>query len=485
MRPARAEKRADWSGPSGTRPLTAEGEAQASALATWLSEFPLTHLACGSRRHCRETLEPLAAKLGLSIHVDDRLDRDVEPHTLLARLRELERQDAVVCLSRSMLLDSVSGLVGDSVELEGLCERASTWLLEGDPLRATYFAPRAMAPENMAPMTNLAPVALPLGQKSTRKSTKKRKASATDSTRTAILDMGSTSFHLMVAEWTADGDIQRVARERVMLRMGAELAQRSAIGDRLVERSVEAVRELCAFAEKQKAARLVAIATGALRDASNGAAVVEQLEGALGGPIHVLSGEEEARVVYQAIRSRIALRQQTHLGIDLGGGSLELIVGRGDEILFEHSLPIGVTRLHGMIRPGEPHTQDDLRELRGLVREALEPVVAPIKALQPVSTIVVGGTARALGRIALRDGGRDGSELRGLRVDRSTVSQLAADLAEATLAERLARPGVSSRRADLLPFGAEILATVLSMTEQRAMTVCDWGLREGVLLELR
>ena len=113
---------------------------------------------------------------------------------------------------------------------------------------------------------------------------------------------------------------------------GAELARNPEIGERLIERSIEAVRDLCDFAERQKASQLVSIATAALRDADNGASVIKKLEKAIGGPIRVLSGEEEARIVYQAIRSRIALRDQTHLGVDLGGGSLELIVGRGEEI---------------------------------------------------------------------------------------------------------------------------------------------------------
>lgn len=491
VRPARAQKRADWSGPSGTRPLTAEGQAQARALAKWLGEFPVATLACGSPLRCRETLDPLARDLNLAIQVDDRLDRDAAPQELIARLRELGKQGAVVCLNRSQLLEAVNGLVGGTADLEGLCERGATWLIEGNPPRATYFAPRASTQEKLRPLVHLKTMSLEVkGKNENGKKTSKKRAphpgnQPGNQPRVAVLDMGSTSFHLLVAEWTPDGDLRKVARERVMLRMGAELARKPHISARLLESSIEAVRELCRFAEQQKATSLVSIATAALRDADNGAHAIKKLEAAIGGPIHLLSGEQEARFVYRAIRSRIALRDQTHLGVDLGGGSLELVVGRGDEILFEHSLPLGVARMHGVIDPSEPHSQDDLRELRHTVREALSPVLQSITDLEPVSTIAVGGSARAIGRVLLRDAGRDAAELRGLRVERSALAQLAEDLASATLEDRLARPGVSSRRADLIPFGAEILATVLSLTGQRAMTVCDWGLREGVLLELR
>ena len=475
VRPARAERRSDWSGPGGTRPLTDEGRAQAQGLADWLSRFPIAKLACGPSLHCRETLAPLADALGIPVQVDDRLDRDADLHEMAERVRELGEEDAVICLNRPLLQEALRAVVGAGKnDLETRCERGGAWLIDGEPPRATYFAPHRASLDRGAPIRLDQTLQLSTAGKAAGKHP-----------RVAVLDMGSTSFHLLVAEWTPKGEIRRVARERVMLRMGSELARASTISPGLLDRSIEAVGDLCEFARKNKADELIAVATAALRQADNGPRVLRALEAALGGPIRLLSGAEEARVVYRAIRSRIDLGKQTHLGIDLGGGSLEIIVGRGKEILFETTLPIGVARMHGGIAPEDPHSKSDLRKLRKLVREQIEPHVESISELAPESCVVVGGTARSLGRLILRERGAGSDDLRGLRIDRQDLARVGAEMARETLEERLERPGVGSRRADLLPFGAEILTTLLSLLGFPSLTVCDWGLREGVLLDLR
>lgn len=479
VRPARAERRSDWAGPSGSRPLTEEGHAQARDLADWLGRFSIEALACGPSLHCRQTLEPLAEVLGKPILVDDRLDRGADVHEMVERVRELGETNAVVCLNRVLLEETLRTIVGaGKVDVETRCERGAAWMLDGDPPHAIYFAPHRASRDRGAPLKTLQVRQLPV-----------RRGKSARKPRVAVLDMGSTSFHMLVAEWTPEGEPRRIARERVMLRMGSELARDSAVSPALLERSVEAVRNLCAFAVDQKAEQLVAIATEAFRQASNGPEILQELEEAIRGPIHLLSGEEEARVVYRAIGTRLDLGDRAHVGLDLGGGSLEIVVGKGREILFEKSLPLGVARMHGAIGPSEPHAKEDLRKLRQRVRKELTPIVEEIQGLEPASCVAVGGTVRALGRLILRSKGQrskgpDNSELRGLRLDAVDLSRIGKELAGMTIEERLERPGVSSRRADLLPFGAEILVSVLSLLEMSSLTVCDWGLREGVLLDL-
>ncbi|MFK7898479.1 MAG: histidine phosphatase family protein [Myxococcota bacterium] len=499
MRPARAERRSEWSGPDGTRPLTEEGRTQAKGMADWLSQFPIDSLACGPALHHRETLAPLAQALGKQLLVDDRFDSEAPRNELVQRALELGEAGAIVCLSRPILQEVMGALIGPaSFDLDSPCERGGAWLIEGEPRRATYFAPRGAARDLGEPIAPLE--ALTLSKSGSGAAAAEESG---QSSRFAILDMGSTSFHLLVAEWTPENEIRRIGRDRVMLRMGSELARSETISPDLLERSLDAVQNLCAFAKEHKADKLVAVGTAALREASNGPEVVRQIESVIGGPVHLLSGEDEALIVHRAIRARIDVGhsrgRDVHVGLDLGGGSLEIIVGRGREVLLAKSLPLGVTRLHGMIAPSEVHQQDELRALRHAIREELNPLLEEIKALDPKHCIAVGGTARALCRVLLREQRAAGSlpdaqdatkkntkalEVRGRRLERSELARLGRELAAQTLAERLDRPGVSSRRADLLPFGAEILASVLSLLEMRSLTVCDWGLREGVLLNL-
>jgi exopolyphosphatase / guanosine-5'-triphosphate,3'-diphosphate pyrophosphatase len=150
--------------------------------------------------------------------------------------------------------------------------------------------------------------------------------------RVAVLDLGSTSFHLLVADASPTGRIERVVRQRVMLRLGATIAAEGEIPKAIAARAVESARALQDLAEEHDADRLIPVATAALRDARNGAAVAGAIARELGTKVRVLSGLEEARLIFGAFRRRVPLGNASALGMDLGGGSLELAIGDDTEV---------------------------------------------------------------------------------------------------------------------------------------------------------
>jgi exopolyphosphatase/guanosine-5'-triphosphate,3'-diphosphate pyrophosphatase len=301
--------------------------------------------------------------------------------------------------------------------------------------------------------------------------------------RVAVLDLGSTSFHLLVADASPTGRIERVTNSRVMLRLGASIADEGAIPKPIAERAVESARELRAVAKEHGAQRLVPVATAALRDARNGPALAESLGKALGTPVRILSGIEEARLIFAAFRHRIPLRDQTALGLDLGGGSLELAIGDGFEVQWETTLPLGVTRLHGRLDVHDPMKRRERKEIERLAGEHLEPCRKEVRTRAPKLPIASGGTARALARL-IEERGEGRATRGGLRVARAALSKLADDLCDASHDELLEMPGMKRSRADLLPTGAVVLDTVMEQLALRELLICDWGLREGVMLEV-
>jgi exopolyphosphatase/guanosine-5'-triphosphate,3'-diphosphate pyrophosphatase len=355
----------------------------------------------------------------------------------------------------------VEKLVPGALAMEGGagCPKGSTWLLQDGAsgrARASYLPP---------PRAGAASPDLDTKQ------------------RIGIVDLGSTSFTLLVADVTADGHIVRVAREREMLRLGAALAQDSKLSDELCERAVEAARRLGRLADRAGAQELIAVATSAIRDAKNGRKLAERLGRALGSEVRVLSGEEEARLIFSAFRRRVGLGDENALGLDLGGGSLELAVGNASGLRFETTLRLGVTRLHGELVKSDPMTAAEVRALRVRVEEALDPIAGRLRALGSVRCIGSGGTVRALARLLL--GVPDEAptaDLRGLLVSADDFDGLARRLARSSHAERIEIPGIDEKRADLLPTGAVVMATVLARLALPGLMICDWGLREGVIL---
>ena len=305
-----------------------------------------------------------------------------------------------------------------------------------------------------------------------------------DVERVAVLDLGSTSFHLLVAEVTPGGDIRRLVREREMLRLGAVIATRDRVPKHVCEAAVETARKLRKLAQREGADRLYPVATSALRDARNGLKLADRIAKAVGSPVRMLSGVEEARLIFGAFRKRLRIGDEPVLGIDLGGGSLELAVGAAKWVHWETTLRLGAARLHGELVREDPMTREAKRAIRARVRESVKEPRDAVASYGARRCFAAGGTIRALARLVAAERGlADGTSVNELFVSRKEMKQLARTLVKSSHDERLAMPGMARRRADLLPTGAQVLATAAEELELDGFTVCDWGLREGVILD--
>ncbi|MCC5948325.1 MAG: Ppx/GppA family phosphatase [Nitriliruptoraceae bacterium] len=300
--------------------------------------------------------------------------------------------------------------------------------------------------------------------------------------RAAVLDLGSNSFHVLVAD--LDGHrIAPVLRQREMRHLGRVVRRHGFVPDDEVATSAATVAHLAELARRAGAQELIAVATAALRDAGNGAQVLRALSEAGEVEIRVVDGLEEARLAYLGVRAAVAVDAEPVLVLDLGGGSLEFAVGAGSVVEWAASTPLGASALstevpEGVLRPKH------LRRLERLVDDAVTDLVAPIRDAAPATSIAVGGTVRALGRVlAAAHATWLPATVNQLRIGHDELAALADDLASRTLEERTEVPGVSSRRADHLHVAAVVLARVLDRLELDAVLVSDWGLREGVLLD--
>ncbi|MFP4234285.1 MAG: hypothetical protein ACLFUG_05090 [Nitriliruptoraceae bacterium] len=300
--------------------------------------------------------------------------------------------------------------------------------------------------------------------------------------RTAILDLGSNSFHVLVAD-VDRRDVVPVLREREMLHLGRVVATHGHIPDEQRQAAREVVAHLADRARRAGAAQLTAVATAAIRDATDGAAVLAELEDAAGVEVEVLDGEEEARLAYLGVRAAVAIAQEPVLVLDLGGGSLELAVGIGDQVQWSTSLPLGVSRLSASV-PTDPPKRSEVRALRDTVDAAVEPVVDRVLGLGPRTCVAVGGTVRALARVVAAAEQRWlPATINQLEVPAAGLERQRDRLVSVDAVTRGRIPGMKSRRADHLHVAAVILTRVLEQLGQTTTTVSDWGLREGLLLD--
>lgn len=302
--------------------------------------------------------------------------------------------------------------------------------------------------------------------------------------RLAALDLGSNSFHLLVVEARLDGSFVPLAREREMLRLGDLVARTGELGEVAIAAAVGTVRRFKAVADAQRADEIVALGTAALREARDGIELADRIREATGIDIEVVDGLREAELVFRAVRSSVLIEPAPALAADLGGGSLELMVGDRAGLAFATSLRLGVGRLTAELVQSDPVSRKDLARVRDRVAGELGPVAGEIAELGPKMLVGSSGTFLCLARMAVAE--RDGAlpdGLNQLTVPAAAFEALGRRLAGTTVEERQRMSGCDARRAELVPAGLVVLEELFAATGLEELTLSEWALREGAVLE--
>jgi exopolyphosphatase/guanosine-5'-triphosphate,3'-diphosphate pyrophosphatase len=283
----------------------------------------------------------------------------------------------------------------------------------------------------------------------------------------AALDLGSNSFHLLVARIAGPDDFSKLGSHKEVLRLGAVVREHGQLSDQAFGAALSAVSRMAAVAHELGAEKLLAVATSALRDARNGRAFLDACRQQLGVEVELLSGDEEARLAYVGARSALNLTTGRMLVADVGGGSVELACGDGAHCDFVHSLPLGFLRL------ARAFPVSDVAGARRLARYVQRECEKTRARLGRFDTLLLsGGTARALGKL-LGGGSATASATQVVRLCEELAGLAPNELVSA---------GVDGERAHVLPAGAAVISGIVAGLGQWNLRISPRGLREGLLL---
>ncbi|GAA3960287.1 Ppx/GppA phosphatase family protein [Actinomadura viridis] len=300
--------------------------------------------------------------------------------------------------------------------------------------------------------------------------------------RLGVLDVGSNTVHLLVV------DAHRGARPLPAFSHKAELQLAAHLedGDRLSDEGErllhDFVDEALQVAEDKGVEDLVAFATSAVRDAANGEEILERLRDRAEVDIAVLSGEEEARLTFLAVRRWFGWSSGRLLVVDIGGGSLEIATGIDEDPDVSLSLPLGAVRLTRDWFTGDPVPADEARKLRRHVRAEIARHVGEVARYGPPDhAVATSKTFKQLARIAGAAASSEGPYVKR-EIRHGDVTEWAEKLAQMSPTERAGLPGVSERRVPQLPAGAIVADAAMDLFGVSRLEVCPWALREGVIL---
>ena len=296
--------------------------------------------------------------------------------------------------------------------------------------------------------------------------------------RIAALDVGSNSFHLMVAEVETGGRINVLDRAKEMVRLGDSTLHKGVIAPEVFRRGLDALKALRRIADRHKVDALVAVATSAVREAQNGGEFVRAARDEAGIDIRVIRGDEEARLIYLGARGSLDLGKRRVALFDLGGGSLEIVLADAQELYYTASLKLGVIRLTESFPCSDPPTSRERAHLAERVRAVLDPVISRVRAMGFDYVAFTSGTASALAGLLRAENGGNKST-----IALPDLAALEQKLGNTTIPARARMPGLDARRADTIYAGAVVFRTALELAGAEEATLCETALREGIVAD--
>jgi exopolyphosphatase/guanosine-5'-triphosphate,3'-diphosphate pyrophosphatase len=288
------------------------------------------------------------------------------------------------------------------------------------------------------------------------------------------IDIGTNSLHLLVAQVQDDGSFRIVTREKEPVRLGSGGGDMKVLAADAIDRGIACLTRFRHIAE-QWDAEVTALATSAVREANNRDVFVNRARQEAGVDIKIISGIEEARLIHLGVLQSVPVGSRRHLGVDIGGGSTEFIVGDGTSPLLLRSLKLGAIRLTDRFFPGGIVDDRSLEACRLYVRGFLSSVVREIAELEPSLAIASSGTAETLAWLA-------GDEERITTPDLQAVTDRV--LASTTPDQRKSNFGLDERRSDIIAAGAVLFTEITHALGVEEWTISDLALRAGIVFDM-
>ncbi|WP_405924439.1 Ppx/GppA family phosphatase [Streptomyces sp. NBC_00035] len=300
--------------------------------------------------------------------------------------------------------------------------------------------------------------------------------------RLGVLDVGSNTVHLLVVDAHPGARPLPAHSHKADLRLAQLLDASGAIDPEGVDKLIETVQDALEAAEDKGVEALLPFATSAVREASNADDVLARVKAETGVELQVLTGAEEARLTFLAVRRWFGWSAGKLLVLDIGGGSLEIAYGIDEEPDAVASLPLGAGRLTAGWLPNDPADPADIRALRRHVRAQIARTVGEFSRFgAPDHVVATSKTFRQLARIAGAARSADGLYVQR-ELKRRSLQDWVPRLAAMTTDERGELPGVSEGRAGQLLAGALVAEGAMDLFGVETLEICPWALREGVIL---
>lgn len=301
----------------------------------------------------------------------------------------------------------------------------------------------------------------------------------------AIIDLGTNTFNLLIADVSKKIGYKTTFQTKLAVKLGEGGIDKGFITPAAFQRGIDAIKHYKEMIDKFEAEKTIAIATSAIRGASNGEDFIASVKKECDIDIQPISGDKEAEYIYWGVREAVKMNDETSLIIDIGGGSTEFIIASKQEVLWKQSFKLGAARLLEIIKPSNPITDDELATLKTYLRDTLQPLFEAVEKYPITELIGSSGSFDSLAEmIALRfytlDVLKDKTEY---SFNINDIEAIHTSILKSTTEERLKMEGLVEMRVDMIVISSVIVDFIMHSFSIQKMKRSTYSLKEGVIYE--
>lgn len=299
--------------------------------------------------------------------------------------------------------------------------------------------------------------------------------------KAAVIDMGTNTFHLLLVELNQSG-FKTIYKEKIPVKLGKGGINQNLLAEDAQKRAFHTLKHFKNLIDSENIDQVFAFATSAVRNAENGLDFVKKVKENIGITIEVISGIEEAQMIYEGIRLSGSLNGQVELMMDIGGGSVEFIIGTSQEIFWKQSFEIGGQRLLELFHYHDPILPEEISKLEDYLEIKLDPLLEAIEMYKPTGLVGASGTFDTLTDIyyeSMLQCKLTGQHVFELPFEEfEKIHQM---LLSKNKEERLLIPGMIPMRVDMIVVASSLIEFILRYIPVRSMTCSHYALKEGAI----
>jgi len=302
--------------------------------------------------------------------------------------------------------------------------------------------------------------------------------------RIAIIDMGTNTFNLLIVETSDSNQYKIIFKDKAGVKLGKNGINNKLITPEAFERGINSISQHMESISRFNVEKIITTATSGVRSTKNGMDFVKAIENKFGLKVQILSGDEEAELIYRGVKQVVKFNNENVLILDIGGGSNEFIIANSKGLIWKHSFNLGMARLLDMFKPSDPITSEEIKKVEEYIDSELNILYEAFELYQPKKLIGCSGTFNSFRSMIIARNGDIPEEVRksnSYPINLEDYAILHEDLLKSTLDERKRMEGLELVRIEMIVLASIFVNFIISKFKINSLTQSAFAIKEGMV----